>query len=99
MAETKLRGEPVTLAGSLVQVGQVFPDFCGVDPNLQVRDLTEFRGQYVILNVFPSVDTSVCAQSVRFFNQEAISLENTAVINLSMDLPFAYKRFMEKEGF
>lgn len=98
MAETKLKGEPVRLAGSLVQVGDVFPDFCAVDSTLRARDLSEFRGQYVILNVFPSVDTAVCAQSVRFFNQEAISLENTTVINLSLDLPFAFKRFMEKEG-
>lgn len=78
--------------------GQVFPDFCAVKSDLQERDLSDFRRQHAILKIFLSVDTPGCAQSVRFFNQETISLENPATINPSLDLSLAFQRFMEKEG-
>lgn len=98
MAETKFRGKRVDLAGELVEVGQLFPEFTAVDTSLKERSLAEFRGRKVILNVFPSVDTSVCASSVRRFNQEAVSLKDTVVINISLDLPFAHDRFLDREG-
>lgn len=96
--KTTHRGQDVELAGDIVQVGEKFPNFTALDTELEERSLDDFLGQRVILNIFPSVDTSVCASSVRRFNYEAISLENTAVINLSLDLPFAHARFEEKEG-
>lgn len=98
MDSTQYKGQRIDLARDVVGEGEVFPDFTGVDTGLEERKLSDFRGQKVILNIFPSVDTSVCASSVRRFNYEAVSLENTAVINISLDLPFAHARFEEKEG-
>jgi len=98
MATTKYKGEEVELAGHPVEVGQPFPDFMAVDTNLAERRLSDFQGRKVILNIFPSVDTRVCANSVRRFNQEAVALEDTVVLNISADLPFAHERFLDREG-
>ncbi|MDO4253286.1 MAG: thiol peroxidase [Rothia sp. (in: high G+C Gram-positive bacteria)] len=98
MSETKLEGNPVSLSGQLPQPGTKAIDFSLVDSELKPLSLGDFAGQRVILNIFPSIDTGVCAQSVRTFNKEAASLENTAVLCISMDLPFAAARFCAAEG-
>lgn len=98
MSETKLEGNPVSLSGQLPQPGTKAIDFSLVDSELKPLALGDFAGQRVILNIFPSIDTGVCARSVRTFNKEAASLENTAVLCISMDLPFAAARFCAAEG-
>lgn len=99
MATTKFRNElEISTNGSLPKVGELAPDFKGVGLELNEVALGDFKGKHVILNVFPSVDTGVCAASVRRFNREAASLDNTKVICISKDLPFAQKRFCGSEG-
>lgn len=92
------KGEPCHTYGSLPKVGEKAPCFTLVTPELKEVHCTDFKGQKVVLNIFPSLDTPVCATSVRRFNQEAASLENTAVLCVSMDLPFAAGRFCSAEG-
>ncbi len=96
MATTALRGTPVETIGDLPTVGAVAPDFvlAGADLN----DVPLQPGTRVVLNIFPSIDTGVCATSVRKFNELAAGLENTQVICASEDLPFALKRFCGAEG-
>lgn len=88
----------VQLNGELPQVGSQAPNFGAVKTDLSEVHLEDFRGQRVVLNIFPSVDTGVCAASVRHFNQEASNLDNTVVLCISKDLPFAQKRFCGAEG-
>ncbi|WP_058235408.1 thiol peroxidase [Devriesea agamarum] len=98
MADITLRGKPVTTTGYLPEVGHIAPSFTLVGADLgDVRD-EDYRGQRLILNVFPSIDTGICATSVRKFNELAASLENTVVICVSADLPFAQARFCGAEG-
>lgn len=92
------KGEPCHTYGSLPKVGEKAPSFTLVTPELKEVHCTDFKGRKVVLNIFPSLDTPVCATSVRRFNQEAASLENTAVLCVSMDLPFAAGRFCSAEG-
>lgn len=92
------KGEPCHTYGSLPKVGEKAPCFTLVTPELKEVHCTDFKGRKVVLNIFPSLDTPVCATSVRRFNQEAASLENTAVLCISMDLPFAAGRFCSAEG-
>ena len=92
------KGEPCHTYGSLPKVGEKAPCFTLVTPELKEVHCTDFKGRKVVLNIFPSLDTPVCATSVRRFNQEAASLENTAVLCVSMDLPFAAGRFCSAEG-
>jgi thiol peroxidase len=98
MATTALKGTPVSTNSDLPSVGQLAPAFtlCKVD----LSDITnaELAGKRVVLNVFPSIDTPTCAQSVRTFNEEASKLENTLVLCVSQDLPFAMARFCGAEG-
>ncbi len=96
MATTALRGTPVETIGDLPTVGDVAPDFvlAGADLN----DVPLQPGTRTVLNIFPSIDTGVCATSVRKFNELAAGLENTQVICASEDLPFALKRFCGAEG-
>ena len=94
----KLRGQEVKLSGMLPAVGAEAPDFTGVDGSLADVSLNGFRGKRVVLNIFPSLDTPTCALSVRQFNQMAASLPNTVILAVSMDLPFAQKRFCSVEG-
>lgn len=94
----KLRGQEVKLSGMLPAVGAEAPDFTGVDGSLSDVSLNGFRGKRVVLNIFPSLDTPTCALSVRQFNQMAASLPNTVILAVSMDLPFAQKRFCSVEG-
>jgi thiol peroxidase len=98
MAEIKLKGNPIHTIDELPAVGLKAPDFVLTGVDLSDKTLSEFNGKRVILNVFPSVDTPVCAASVRKFNQEASNLENTVVLCISADLPFAHSRFCGAEG-
>jgi thiol peroxidase len=98
MASTKLAGNPVSLAGDFPTKGASAPDFTAVVQDLSEITLDSFRGKRKVLNIFPSIDTDVCATSVRKFNEKAAGLKNTQVICLSRDLPFALKRFCGAEG-
>ena len=98
MARITLKGNPIQTAGSLPAVGSTAPDFKLTKSDLSDTSLKDFRGMRVVLNIFPSLDTSVCAASVRRFNAEAAKLENTVVLCISRDLPFAQSRFCAAEG-
>lgn len=93
-----LKGNPVDVAGNLPQIGSMAPNFTLVDSALADVTLEDFAGKRKVLNLFPSVDTPTCASSVRTFNKLASSMDNTVVINISADLPFAQKRFCAAEG-
>ncbi|MDR0843684.1 MAG: thiol peroxidase [Tannerella sp.] len=98
MAEVAFKGSKVNTNGVLPKVGTLAPDFTGVKGDLSEITLRSLKGKRVILNVFPSLDTAVCAASVRRFNKEAASLANTVVLAISKDLPFAQGRFCTTEG-
>ena len=98
MAMTAPGGTPAQTNGELPATGSVAPDATLHDGNLQPVTLSSFRGKSVVLNIFPSVDTGVCAQSVRTFNERLAAVEGLVVINVSLDLPFAQKRFCGAEG-
>ncbi len=98
MAVTHLQGSNVNTSGNLPAAGTQAPDFALVKNDLSTLTLSELKGKTVILNIFPSLDTGVCAASVRRFNKEAASLENTVVVCISRDLPFAQARFCGAEG-
>lgn len=98
MATVTLHGDNVQTSGTLPKVGSKAPDFKLTTTDLSSKTLNDFAGNKVVLNIFPSVDTGTCAQSVRQFNQEASELDNTKVLCVSRDLPFALKRFCGAEG-
>jgi len=98
MAETKLRGNPIHTNGDLPAVGSPAPGFTLTGKDLSDVTLAGLAGRRVVLNVFPSIDTGVCAMSVRRFNELAAGLDNTAVLCVSADLPFAMGRFCGAEG-
>ncbi len=98
MGTTKLKGHEIQTRGSLPENGNPAPDFTLTGADLQDKTLQDYRGRKLLLNVFPSIDTAVCAMSVRRFNQAAAELENTAVLCISRDLPFALSRFCAGEG-
>ncbi|MDY6148316.1 MAG: thiol peroxidase [Porphyromonas sp.] len=99
MTTVKFKNEiNVTLNGVLPQMGIEAPNFKAVKGDLSEVSLSDFRGKKVVLNIFPSVDTGVCAASVRRFNMEAAAQENTVVLCISKDLPFAQSRFCAAEG-
>ncbi|XCI75537.1 MAG: thiol peroxidase [Flavobacteriales bacterium] len=98
MINILFKGNEVHISGALPQIGTTAPNFELVKGDLSTSKLTDFRGQRVILNIFPSVDTGVCATSVRRFNQEVASLDRTVVLCISKDLPFAQSRFCGVEG-
>lgn len=98
MASITLKGNPVNTIGNLPVPGSVAADFKLVRSDLSEVDLSSFAGKKKVLNIFPSIDTGTCAASVRRFNQEAASLQNTVVLNISADLPFAQARFCGSEG-
>lgn len=98
MGETKLKGTPVHLAGEFPRKGVKALDFTLVKGDLSTLSLSELKGKYVVLNIFPSLDTSVCATSVRRFNQLAAAFPDTVVLCISRDLPFAQSRFCMAEG-
>jgi thiol peroxidase len=98
MAEFKLKGNPFNTTGDLPAVGSVAADFSLTKTDLSEISLSGLKGKRVVLNIFPSIDTDVCANSVRRFNAEASKLDNTVVLCISMDLPFAHARFCGAEG-
>ena len=99
MANTvTLKGSPVEIGGSFPQKGQTAPDFNLADKTRSDVSLANFSGKRKVLNIFPSIDTPTCATSVRTFNQQASNLNNTIVLCISADLPFAQNRFCAAEG-
>ena len=98
MAKITLKGNPINTSGHLPSKSSKAPDFILVKSDLVNLSLSELKGKKLILNIFPSLDTSVCATSVRKFNQLAAGKTNTVVLAISKDLPFAHKRFCTTEG-
>ena len=98
MAKITLKDNPINTIGTLPAVGSQAPNFLLTKTDLSDITAEDLRGKTVILNIFPSIDTEVCAASVRFFNAKANTLENTTVLCISDDLPFAQKRFCGAEG-
>lgn len=98
MADITLKGNAFQTIGNLPEIGSKAPSFALRNTDLNTVTLEELKGSKVILNIFPSVDTGTCATSVRTFNKEAAALENTKVVCVSKDLPFAHARFCGAEG-
>ncbi len=98
MANISFRNEPTTTSGELPAVGSALPSFELVGGDMNTVTDADFAGKRIVLNIFPSVDTGVCAQSVRRFNELAAGAENTVVLCVSKDLPFAQQRFCGAEG-
>ncbi|MGV6844951.1 MAG: thiol peroxidase [Lutibacter sp.] len=98
MTKITLKGNPIKTVGKLPKVGTKAPKFSLIKSDLSKTKLKDFKGSKVILNIFPSLDTATCAASVRRFNKEASALENTKVLCISRDLPFAQARFCGAEG-
>jgi thiol peroxidase len=98
MATITLGGNKIHTKGELPKVGDKAPDFKLTAQDLSTKTRDDFKGSRLILNIFPSIDTNVCATSVRKFNEKATGLENTKVLCISRDLPFAQKRFADDEG-
>ena len=98
MASITLKGNPVKTIGELPKIGTKAPGFTLVKSDLSTVSLSDFAGHPIVLNIFPSLDTGTCAASVRRFNKEATQLNNTKVLCISKDLPFAHARFCGAEG-
>jgi len=98
MASVTLQGNPFETCGELPKVGSQAPGFSITLGDLSDLTLSDLSGKRVILNIFPSIDTPTCATSVRKFNEQAASMENTVVVCVSADLPFAMMRFCGAEG-
>ena len=98
MATVTLKGNEIHTLGNLPENGSQAPSFTLVKTDLSSTSLSDYKGKKVVLNIFPSIDTGTCAQSVRQFNQEAAELDNTAILCISKDLPFAQARFCGAEG-
>ena len=98
MAELTLKGNKINSIGTLPKKGTKAPEFTLVSNDLEEKKLANYKGSRIILNIFPSVDTGVCADSVRKFNKKATEYENTKVLCISRDLPFALDRFCGAEG-
>ena len=98
MATVTLKGNEINTKGNLPNIGVSLSDFTLVASNLSEKSLADFQGKKLVLNIFPSIDTGTCAASVRHFNEDASKLENTTVLCISKDLPFALNRFCGAEG-
>ena len=98
MAQITLKGNAINTSGTLPTTGEAAKDFHLVAVDLSTKTLSDYKGKKIILNIFPSVDTGTCAASVRNFNKTASTLDNTLVLCISRDLPFAQKRFCGAEG-
>jgi len=98
MAAITFKGETIHTAGTLPAVGSRAPAFTLTDRDLADRSLAEYQGRKIVMNIFPSIDTSVCAMSVRRFNAEAAARPGTVILCISADLPFAASRFCGAEG-
>lgn len=93
-----MMGNPLTLEGKLVKVGDTAPDFVALANDLQPVKLSDFKGKIVVISSIPSIDTGVCAMQTRRFNQEATNLKDVVILSISCDLPFALGRFCGAEG-
>lgn len=98
MSKITLKGNAINTIGELPKVGEQVPNFELIANNLSTKTLNEYAGKRKVLNIFPSIDTGTCATSVRNFNKEAAGLDNTVVLCISRDLPFAQARFCGAEG-
>jgi thiol peroxidase len=98
MAIIMFKGQPVNTIGTLPNAGSRVPEFLLTKTDLTDVGLHDFAGKRIVFNIFPSIDTSICAASVRRFNKEASSLRDTVVLCVSQDLPFAHARFCAAEG-
>jgi len=98
MAQIMFKGNPIHTSGELPAQGSAAPDFTLVKQDLSETVLSDYKGKRIVLNIFPSIDTGVCAISVRKFNEKAAALKNTVVLCVSLDLPFAQSRFCGAEG-
>ena len=98
MTKITLKGNPIKTVGKLPKVGKKAPKFKLVGTDLSQSKLKDFKGKKILMNITPSLDTGVCATSLRKFNEEGAKLDNTVVINISKDLPFAQARFCGAEG-
>ena len=97
MVKITLGGNPATTVGTLPEIGTTAPDFTLTAADLSSKNISDFSGKRKILNIFPSVDTGVCASAVKAFNTHGASLNNTQVLCISRDLPFAQARFCAAE--
>jgi thioredoxin-dependent peroxiredoxin len=98
MANITLGGKPAATIGMIPAPGTTAPNFTLTASDFSIKELSDYDGQRKILNIFPSVDTGVCAASARRFNEEASKLDNTKILCISRDLPFAQARFCGAEG-
>src|SRR5690554_4903326 len=98
MTKITFKGNEVNTVGSLPEVGEKAQDFTLVATDLSDKRLSDYKGKNIILNIFPSINTGVCATSVRKFNEEASKLDDTVVLCISKDLPFAQSQFCAAEG-
>lgn len=92
------KGNPVTLIGNEIKVGDKAPDFTVLSSTLTPTTLAEYKGKVIVIAVYPSIDTGICAAQNRRFNQEADNLKDVTVLSISVDLPFAQSRFCAAEG-
>ena len=97
MSQVTLKGDPVSIGGNFPSPGSTAPDFSLANAKRENINLSHYDGKIKILNIFPSIDTPTCALSVKRFNDEVSSLENTVVLCISADLPFAQKRFCKSK--
>lgn len=98
MAEITLKGNPIHTVGSLPETGSAAKDFKLVGQDMANKSLGDFAGKKKVLNIYPSIDTPVCAASTRHFHEKLASKDDVVVLNVSADLPFAVKRFCGSEG-
>ncbi|NQY28713.1 MAG: thiol peroxidase [Flavobacteriaceae bacterium] len=98
MATVTLKGNKINTSGNLPKVGSQAPNFTLVKTDLSTARLSDYKGKAVVLNIFPSIDTGTCAQSVREFNKELNEIDDITVLCISRDLPFAQARFCGAEG-
>jgi len=98
MSTITLGGNPINTSGELPKIGSQLADFKFIHTDLSIATLADYSGKKVVFNIFPSIDTGTCAASVRKFNTTAANLNNTVVLCISRDLPFAQKRFCGAEG-
>lgn len=99
MVQVSFKGQKIELTGKLIEVGDLAPDFHLTKPDLTGFYLRDVKGKNIVLNIFPSLDLSVSANTVRKFNEIAVQIPNTVILSISKDLPFAHARFFNKEGF
>jgi len=98
MSQITINDKKINTYGSLPETGEKAPYFELVRSDLSTATLKDFKGKRVVMNIFPSIDTNVCATSVKNFNERASKLNNTEILCISRDLPFAQKRFVDDEG-